>query len=57
MKVINKKLNEAQKVFNTESKDQKEQHESLIRTMKWQHLKEKNDLVDKHVNNILGKIL
>lgn len=57
MKVINDKINEAQKVYETESKDLDEQLSSTIYTAKMLNKKAQSDLVDKHVNSILGKII
>ena len=57
MKVINDKINEAQKVYDTESLNLKEQLKSTIYTAKMLNKKAQSDLVEKHVSNILGKII
>lgn len=56
MKVISQKLNEAQKTFETESKDLDEQLESTIYTAKMMNKKAQSDLVEKHVTGILSKL-
>lgn len=57
MKAIKDKIAEAQKVYEQESKDLDEQLESTIYTAKMQNKKAQSDLVDKHVNSILGKVI
>lgn len=57
MKVIKDKLAEAQKDYEQESKDLDEQLASTIYTAKMLNKKAQSDLVEKHVNKVLGKIL
>lgn len=57
MKVINEKINEAQKVYDTESKELDSQLAKTIKEAKDSNKQAQTDLVEKHVNNILGKII
>lgn len=57
MKIISDKIKEAQKQYEQESKDLDEQLASTIYTAKMLSKKAQIDLVEKHVNNIIGKIL
>lgn len=57
MKIINDKINEAQKVYEGESRDLDEQLASTIYTAKMLSKKAQSDLVEKHVNSILSKVI
>lgn len=57
MKIINDKIKEAQKTYDADVLNLKEQLKSTIYTAKMLNKKAQSDLVETHVNNILGKIL
>ena len=57
MKVINKKIEEAQKAFDAEVKELDNKLDLDIKNLKSVCEKAKVDVETKHVNNIIGKII